>query len=129
MGHQRTTAGQADVTALMQRVLDHGKSVKIIFPNKKAAFSFRMKCYSARRRDRNIIASSMKIPIADAQSNFDKISITIEETEGIEQVTLYMSIVDISQFTVLDAESGEKINLDESSFGMEEGLSLEDFPE
>lgn len=119
MTHAKSDIGMNDVTTLLMRVLELNQPVVVWFDTEGKAFSFRMRCYSARRRDRKAIATEENRPYSEVSSRFDRLTLTlVTDAERAKPYGVRVGIIDLGAFEITDPETGETLDLNQQPQGL-----------
>lgn len=130
MPQPQSISSIAHAMMVLQRCWELQKTVDIPFQTKGAAESFRMRLYTARKRERKAVADYLKIPIGDVRHEWDGFNLTIVEIPG-PRWAVRVAIASLANIEMLDAKTGRPVGevtqtIDDMGGSIEDYLDKED---
>lgn len=123
MGGESKTSIEHGI-AVYDKAVELNKTIDINFPDKGRATRFRQTLYNVRKRVRKEMADYYNMPIEQVRHDYDRFSISVEEKENSWAVRICP--VAMMQFDITDPETGEAIDLTQSSFSEDVDLEEEE---
>lgn len=98
---------------VLLKAIETGRTLDVLFPTKAGAVAFRFQCYKVKTRERKIAAEYQALPVDQVRHEFDSLSLTIVESG--DKYACRVQHVDINTLEIVDAETGNPIEMDDLS--------------